>query len=374
MKIIVAPDKFKGSLSSMQACNSIAEGIKQAIPGAEVLQFPMADGGDGFDEVLARYLKTENISCQTFDPLMRPVKANYQWRQQDKTAIISVAAASGLWLLKNEERNVLATTTFGTGILIKHAIEKGAQKIILGLGGSATNDAGIGILSALGFKLLDRHGDQLNPVGGNLSLITKIDIPAVLPEVQFIIACDVQNELYGTNGAACVYAPQKGADKNAVKNLDDGLRNIALILQQQSGRHVENIKGAGAAGGISAALISFFDCRIESGAGIVIKASGIANELQGAALLITGEGKLDIQSGYGKVVYEVTAVANRLRIPVIALCGKVEIEQEQISRYGLASAYQIMSNDVDEQKAVKDAAHLLKNLTANMISSFTRTR
>lgn len=358
----------------MQACNSIAEGIKQAIPGAEVLQFPMADGGDGFDEVLAHYLKTENLSCQTFDPLMRSVKANYQWRQQDKTAIISVAAASGLWLLKNEERNVLATTTFGTGILIKHAIEKGAQKIILGLGGSATNDAGIGILSALGFKLLDRKGGQLNPVGGNLSLITKIDIPAVLPEVQFIIACDVQNELYGTNGAACVYAPQKGADENAVKNLDDGLQNIALILQQQSGRAVENIKGAGAAGGIAAALLSFFNCTMESGAGIVIRASGIEKYLQGAALLITGEGKLDVQSGYGKVVYEVTIVANRLSVPVIALCGKLEIEQEQISRYGLVSAYQIMSNDMDEQRAVKDAANLLKKLAAKMVISFKQAR
>lgn len=374
MKIIVAPDKFKGSLSSEQACKSIAEGIGRVMPDAEILQFPMADGGDGFDDVLAYYLKTERVTCKTFDPLMRPIGASYQWRQQDKTAIISVAAASGLWLLKQEEKNALATTTFGTGILIKDAIEKGAQKIILGLGGSATNDAGIGILSALGFKLLDRQGGQLNPVGGNLSLIAKIDIPSVLPEVQFIIACDVQNELYGPNGAAYVYARQKGADNEALKTLDDGLRHLALILQQQTGKPVENIKGSGAAGGIAAALLSFFNCTIESGAGIVIQASGIEKHLPGAALLITGEGKLDKQSGYGKVVYEVTKVANGLGVPVIALCGKVEIEQQQISRYGLASAYQIMSNDMDEQRAIKDAAQLLENLAAKTLSLFKQAR
>jgi len=370
MNIIVAPDKFKGSLSSKQACKSIAEGIKQAMPDAEVLQYPMADGGDGFDEVLAYYLKTETVTCQTFDPLMRPMEASYQWQTTTKTAIISVAAASGLWLLKQEERNALATTTYGTGILIKHAIEKGAEKIILGLGGSATNDAGFGILSALGFKLLDEKGNPVKPIGGNLSLISQIKVPENLPTVKFTIACDVQNVLFGARGAAYVYASQKGADEKGVKELDKALQHVAKKLSECTGKQVENIKGTGAAGGIAAALLSFFNCIIQSGAAIVIKESGIEKTLAGADLLITGEGKLDAQSGYGKVIHELTNTAKQFNIPVTALCGKVAINEKEISRAGLASAYQIISDEVDEDAAISNAANLLQNLAVKVMASF----
>lgn len=372
MKIIVAPDKFKGSLSSRQACKSIAEGIKVAIPDAEILQYPMADGGDGFDEVFAYYLNTETVTCQTLDPLMRSMEASYQWQATTKTAIISVAAASGLSLLKKEERNALFTTTYGTGILIKHAIGKGAQKIILGLGGSATNDAGIGILSALGFQLLDEKGKPFKPIGDNLLMVSQIKVPENLPVINFTIACDVQNGLFGASGAAYVYASQKGADPKGVEKLDKGLRHIAEIFSQTSDKQIENIKGTGAAGGIAAALFSFFNCSIQSGAAIVIQESGIERMLADADLLVTGEGKLDAQSSWGKVIQALTNTASQLNVPVIALCGGVSIDKKEVSRAGLASAHQIISHQVDENTAVKDADKLLQKLAAKVVASFVR--
>lgn len=370
MKIIIAPDKFKGSLTSKQACESIVSGIKQVTPGAEVFQFPMADGGDGFDEVMQYYLTTETVTCNTVDVLMKPMKAAYQWLADTKTAIISVAAASGLASLKKEERNPLLTSTYGTGLLVKDAVEKGANKIMLGLGGSATNDAGIGILAALGFQFKNSDNDLLKPTGGNLSLINKIIPPSSIPKIEFTIACDVENKLFGKNGAAFVYAAQKGADENAIIELDNGLKNIAAVLQSHTKRAIAEIKGTGAAGGIAASLLSYFDCKIESGAKLIIDSSGIESDLSNADLLITGEGKLDNQSGYGKVIYELSAVAKKSNLPVIALCGKVDVDRQQISRYGLASAYEIVSGDIDEITAIKDAPALLTKLAAFAIKDF----
>ena len=209
MKIVIAPDKFKGSLTSFQVCDAIASGIKQASKSAETFHFPMADGGDGFAEVMKYYLKTETVACQTVDPLGRDIKASYQWNAKSRTAIIEMAVASGLALLSEAEKSPLKTSTLGTGLLIKHAIGKGAKTIILGLGGSATNDAGIGILSALGFQFRNRRDNVLYPSGGNLSAIQKVSLPTLIAHVRFIIACDVQNVLHGPRGAAFVYAPQK---------------------------------------------------------------------------------------------------------------------------------------------------------------------
>jgi glycerate kinase len=262
MKIIVAPDKFKGSLSSMQACKAIEAGIHKVVSSAEVLLFPMADGGDGFDEVIQYYLQTQTVDCNTMDPLMRSLHATYQVNAVTKTAIIALSAASGLVLLKNEERNPLHTTTYGTGLMIKHAIEQGAEKIILGLGGSATNDAGMGILAAMGFRLLDNNGDALAPVGKNLSGIVRIIPPPELPYVSFQIACDVENVLFGNDGAAFVYASQKGASKDEIDILDKGLEHISKIIRQQTARQIAMIPGTGAAGGVAAGLMAYFDCEI----------------------------------------------------------------------------------------------------------------
>lgn len=374
MKIIVAPDKFKGSLTSMQACKAIEQGIKKVIPDARVLLFPMADGGDGFDEVLQHYLQTETVSCNTVDPLMRSVSATYQLNNFSKTAIIALSAASGLVLLKEEERNPLHTTTFGTGLLIKHAIEHGAEKIILGLGGSATNDAGMGILAALGFQLFDMDGNSLTPVGENLKYINRIKQPAVIPSISFQIACDVENVLFGKDGAAFVYAAQKGASAADINFLDKGLENIAAIIQIQTGRGLAGIPGAGAAGGVAAGLMAYFDCKIIPGAKLVMEASNILEQLPGAALFITGEGKLDSQSINGKVIQHIAQLGNQHQVPVIALCGIADVSKSQIAESGLSAVHQIMDNSMSQQNAIDNAAALLTQLSQSAIDLFLRSK
>ncbi|MEJ0103003.1 MAG: glycerate kinase [Bacteroidota bacterium] len=257
MKIIIAPDKFKGSLTAFEVCTAIEAGIKTIDGNRDIFSFPMADGGDGFAAIMQYYLHTETIHCPAVDPLHRPIEASYQWNETTRTAIIEMAVTSGLVLLNDEERNPFLTSTYGTGLLIKDAIEKGAVKLLLGIGGSATNDGGTGILEALGFQLRDINGNLLTANGQNLLAIKKI-IPPVLPNIKFEIACDVQNVLYGINGASFVYAPQKGANEQQVKILDEGLHNLAGILLQQTGKDVADIPGTGAAGGIPASLMCFF--------------------------------------------------------------------------------------------------------------------
>lgn len=321
MKVVIAPDKFKGSLTSFEACSAIATGIKTVDPAAETFEFPMADGGDGFAAVMKHYWHTTTIPCPTVDPLGRPLDCT-TFELKDKTAIIELASASGLVLLNEKERDPLKTSTFGTGRMIKAAIDAGAREIILGLGGSATNDAGTGILEALGFQFTDTTGRPYRAAGGDLLHIHSIIPPKIVPDVKFTIACDVQNVLYGEEGAAYVYAPQKGATPEAVALLDQGLRQFAGLLKKD----VAAIPGAGAAGGIAAGLMGFFDVRIEKGIRLVMDSSNIMHQLQHADVVITGEGKIDRQSEYGKVVSEIALAAAQHHIPVIAFCGISEVD------------------------------------------------
>ena len=373
MKIIVAPDKFKGSLSSMQACKAIEAGIHKVVSSAEVLLFPMADGGDGFDEVMQYYLQTQTVDCNTMDPLMRSLHATYQITTVTKTAIIALSAASGLVLLNKEERNPLHTTTYGTGLVIKHAIEHGAEKIILGLGGSATNDAGMGILAALGFRLLDNNGNEPAPVGKNLPGIVRIIPPPEFPYVSFQIACDVENVLFGNDGAAFVYATQKGASKDEVDILDKGLEHISKIIIQQTARQIAMIPGAGAAGGVAAGLMAYFDCEIIPGAKLVMEASNILEEINNTSLLITGEGKLDVQSTKGKVVQHISKLGKENHIPVIALCGIVEASPSQINEWGLSGAYQTIDEGISQRHAIDNAGTLLTQLSQTAMELFLRS-
>ncbi len=310
MKIIIAPDKFKGSLTSLQVCECIRRGVLQNSINADVYIFPMADGGDGFGPVMKYYLHTETITCKTVDPLMRSISAAYEWDIKNKTAIIELASAGGLVLLKEGEQNPLHTSTYGTGLLIQHAIDKGANKIILGLGGSATNDAGIGILSALGFVFKDEQGRELKPAGENLQYIQTMNIPSLLPSIKFTIATDVTNVLLGKEGAALIYAPQKGADENTVSILDEGLQHFAATIQLQTGKDIASFRGSGAAGGVAAGLSAFFDTEIISGASLITSISKIEDVLFDADIIITGEGKLDNQSSKGKVVHHIAAIGN----------------------------------------------------------------
>jgi glycerate kinase len=370
MNIIIAPDKFKGSLTSFEVCNVIATGIKQADENAEIFLFPMADGGDGFAEVMKYYLQTDTISCTTIDPLGRSIPASYQWNSKTKTAIIEMAVASGLVLLKQEERNPLKTSTSGTGLLVKHAIDKGAEKIILGLGGSATNDAGIGILSALGFQFVDANGKLLEASGQSLLVIEEIISPQATLNIKFEIACDVQNVLYGPQGAAYVYAPQKGANEGVVKLLDEGLKHFSDILKQETGKDISAIPGTGAAGGIPAGLMSFFDVDLKKGIDLIIEASGIKKKIPGANLLITGEGKIDKQTLEGKVVSELSLLASEYKIPVAAFCGVLDADHSVISQLHLQFVESLNSPSISKEEAIRNAKELLTSKVNHFINNY----
>jgi glycerate kinase len=368
MKIIIAPDKFKGSLTAFEVCRSVEAGIKSIDSNIETISFPMADGGDGFASVLQAYLHTETIYCKTADPLGRPVNATYQWNEKTKTAIIEMAVASGLVLLKDNERNPFLTSTYGTGLLIKDAIAKSADKIILGIGGSATNDGGIGILEALGFILKDKDGKPLKGNGENLNKITSI-LPPSLKDVKFEIACDVQNVLYGPNGASFIYSPQKGADKEQVKILDNGLKNLAEVLLKETGKNIADIPGTGAAGGIAASLLCYFNTELKQGVDLVIEASDIHHFLDNTNLVITGEGKIDNQSLDGKVIGKIAALANERHIPVIAFCGRLELTSEEIKETGLGEAYTI-GESLSVEESMKNAGRLLTEKTKLKVKQF----
>ncbi len=335
MRIVVAPDKFKGSLSSFEVCEALKEGFRQFRNDIQVQAYPMADGGDGFASVLKHYLHTQTVFVQTVDPLDRPLHAQYEWDQQHGSAVIEMALASGLVLLKKEERNPLLTSTYGTGLMIKQAISHGARKILLGLGGSATNDAGTGILSALGFRFFDQNNNPVSPSGGSLNAIKKIETPDPIPEVSFDIACDVQNTMFGIDGAAFIYGPQKGADPAQVKLLDEGLRNFAEVLKVHTGKDVSGIPGTGAAGGIAAGLLPYFDVNMKKGIEMIVEASRIEDALSGAQLMVTGEGRIDGQSSTGKVVGYLSSLVKEYDLPCHAICGESDLKEAEWRDLGL---------------------------------------
>ncbi|MEP7231180.1 MAG: glycerate kinase [Ginsengibacter sp.] len=367
MKIIVAPDKFKGSIKSIEVCQAIKKGILEADNTIETLIFPMADGGDGFAEVLKYYLHTETQFVKTVDPLGRDISASYEWSKKDLVAIIELAAASGLVILKKEERNPMITSTFGTGLLIMDAIKRGANKIILGIGGSATNDAGIGILAAMGFIFLDGENNMIPASGENLCRIEKIIPPNILPKVKVEIACDVTNTLYGPEGAAYIFSPQKGATPEQVKKLDDGLKHFSKIIENETGKNLSIIPGTGAAGGIAAGLIAFLNVSLIEGTELIINASCIKTFLDEADFVITGEGKLDHQSFGGKTISAITSIAQEKNIPVAAICGQLELTEIECRQSGLSIAVEIKEALMSEEESIRMAATLIKEKTKSLV-------
>lgn len=359
MKIVVAPDKFKGSLNSFEVCDAIAKGILTPGRNVDLHLLPMADGGDGFASVMRHYHHTTSISCKTLDPLGRPLSASYEWNGGSRTAIIELAVASGLVLLDKKERNPLFTSTMGTGLMIRDAISRSAQKIVLGLGGSATNDAGTGLLAALGFVFLDKDERPVVPNGDALLMIEKVVPPAALPGIVFQVACDVRNPLYGKEGAAFVFAPQKGADDAMVQKLDEGLRKFSRLLLQQTGRDISAIPGAGAAGGTAAGLMAFFSVDMQNGIELVAAASGMQQVIADADLLITGEGKLDAQSAGGKVVGYMAALARRHGVRCRAICGELDLDQSGLVAMGIDKAFSLVDVAGSRDLAIENARELL---------------
>ena len=374
MKFVLAPDKYKGSLNGDQFCEAVANGIGQVFPNAQIVKKPLADGGDGTLEVVQSYLKGKSIAVHVKDPLFRTIESHYLLSGDGKTAFVEMSEASGYKLLKKEEMNCMHTTTLGTGQLIMDAIDKGAQHIVLGIGGSATNDCGMGMATALGYRFLDGEGKTLEPVGENLGKVHKIDIQQVddsVSQIQVRVACDVGNPLYGPNGAAYVYGPQKGASAAEVDFLDKGLEHFSKVLDQTFGMDAQNISGAGAAGGLGAGAVAFLGAELVSGVDMVMDIAGFEQALDDADWIVTGEGKLDGQTLAGKTIQGVLTYGKEKGIPVAALCGAVDITMEELKQMGLDYAVSIINGISDLEAAKRDSfknlelasynfAHLLK--------------
>ena len=327
-KIIVASDSFKGSLSSAEVAAAVAEGVRDVYPECEVICLEAGDGGEGTSGALMKALGGSAVRCKAHNPLMRPILAEYGISADGRTAIIDMAAASGLTLLRTEERNPLLTTTFGTGEMIADALRRGCRRVIVGLGGSATNDGGAGMLAALGIRFLDARGEALPGTGESLEKIVSADCsgaPSGLADAEFIAACDVENPLCGPHGAAYVYAPQKGADAAATAALDRGLRNFGEIAETAYGHGILEAEGAGAAGGAGAGMMAYLHARMVPGAELLLDALDFDRLVADADLVITGEGRMDEQTLMGKLPLRVLRRAEAHGVPVIALAGSVSV-------------------------------------------------
>ena len=354
-KIIISPDSFKGSLSSMEVAKAIEKGIKKVFPNCETIKIPIADGGEGTTDTLVHALNGEMINVIVHDPLMRPIEVEYGLVNDGNTAIIEMAAASGLTLLSNQEQNPSETTTFGTGEIIKDALKRGCQSFLIGIGGSATNDAGTGMLKALGYRFLDKNGEETEGTGKSLNTICSIDRSRVMPEIKdahFTIACDVNNPFSGSNGAAYVYAPQKGANRQMVKDLDEGLERFRKLIEKETKLDLNTVSGAGAAGGLGGGFVAFLNAQLKPGIEMVLEAVDFEEHLQNAELVITGEGKLDEQTGMGKAASGIMDVANKSNIPVITIGGSVE-DVENLNKRGFVSVFSILSCPMSLEEAMR---------------------
>lgn len=347
--ITVAVDSFKGSLTSYQVACAIEEGFVKVFPECKVNKVSIADGGEGTVDALVQTLNGTFIDVQVADPLMRPIQAKYGVINGGKTAVMEMSAASGLPLLLESERNPLKTTTYGTGEMIADALKRGCRDFLIGIGGSATNDAGVGMLRALGFKFYDRDGKLLYGGGQILEQIAVIDSSNVMPELKvakFTVACDVTNPLYGPNGAAYIFAPQKGATAAMVEQLDLGLKNFAQVVQRDLGVDIANLPGAGAAGGLGGALKAFMGATLERGIDMVLNAMHFNGLIAESELVITGEGRLDKQTVMGKAPSGVLQVAKYMGIPTIAIGGAV-IDCPELYESGFAAIFPIVSKPMD---------------------------
>lgn len=347
MKAVVAIDSFKGSLSSMEAGKAVEEGIKCAVPDAEVLVRPVADGGEGTVEAITCGMNGRMEKATVSNPLNRKIECEYGIVDLEKgqTAVIEMAASSGITLISKEERNPYFTTTYGLGEIIKDAINKGCRHFLIGIGGSATNDGGTGMLSALGYEFLDENGCEIKTGAIGLKDIAKISSEGVIPELKecsFEIACDVTNPLCGENGCSAIYGPQKGADAEMVKNMDQWMTHYAKVTMDNYPNADMNYPGSGAAGGLGFAFRSFTNAILESGIQIVLRETKLEEYIKEADIVITGEGRLDAQTVMGKAPAGVAEIAKKYKKPVIAFAGAVTKEASKCNEHGIDAYFPII--------------------------------
>jgi glycerate kinase len=370
MKIVVAPDSFKGSLTAIEVSVAIEQGIREVFPEAEVIKIPIADGGEGTVQCLVNATGGKILEEKVIGPLGNEVLAFYGILGDRKTAIVEMAAASGLILIPESKRNPLVTTTYGTGQLIKAALDQGCRKMIIGIGGSATNDGGAGMVQALGVKLLDQEGKEVGFGGGELKKIVKIDISCMdnlLSDTKVLVASDVNNPLCGPQGASKIYGPQKGATPEVIEELDKSLSYFAELIKRDLNKEVKDIPGAGAAGGLGAGLMAFLNAELRPGIEIIIEIVKIEQIIRESDLLITGEGRIDAQSVFGKVPFGLGKMAKKYNVPVIAIVGEIGEGFSQIYEYGINSIMSIISKAISIDEAMQMSKSLLKDATERMM-------
>lgn len=377
MKIVIASDSFKGSLSSTQVATAAERGIKAVCPACEVIRVNVADGGEGTVEAVVEALGGESITTTVSDPLGRPIQAHYGIAG-DK-AIIEMAAASGLPLLRKEERNPWLTSTYGTGEMIMDAIRRGCKHLLVGIGGSATNDAGTGMLQALGFRFFDAQEQEITDCcGGRMQDIARIDdsgVPAAVRQAHYTVACDVDTPFCGPEGAAPVFAPQKGADADMVARLDKGMASLAQVVESTYQIDIVPLAGAGAAGGMGGGFRAFLNAHLQRGIEMVLDAIDFDHTIQDADLIITGEGKIDFQTAKGKTAAGVLRRAKKQGIPVVAIGGCVE-KCESVEQMGFAGIYPILEEIVPLERAMQSdfaAANVEKTVKKIVDTTFNNT-
>jgi glycerate kinase len=374
MKIVIAPDSYKESLSALEVAQAVEAGFRQVFPDAEYVLVPVADGGEGTVDAMVAATGGRKEIVSVTNPLGEPVEAFYGLTGDGETAVIEMAAASGLMLVPAAQRNPLRTSSRGTGELIRAALDAGARRFILGIGGSATNDGGAGMVQALGARLLDAEGRDLDGSGGDLARLERIDVATLdarLTECRIEVACDVDNPLTGARGASAVFGPQKGATPEMVQVLDANLGRLARIIERDLGVAVDQVPGAGAAGGMGAAMLAFFGATLKPGIEIVTGAVDLDAHVRDADLVITGEGRIDFQTVHGKTPIGVARVAKRHGKPVIGIAGSLGAKVGVVHEHGIDAVFSVLNKPCTLDEALRDAAANVE-LTARNVAAVLR--
>ncbi|EHS4947876.1 glycerate kinase [Vibrio cholerae] len=369
MKVVIAPDSFKESLTAKQVCDAIQAGLARVWHDAKFVAIPVADGGEGTVQSLVDATQGRLVEVKVMGPQGKRVEAFYGMLGDNQTAVIEMAAASGLHHVPVAQRDPKLTTSFGTGELIRHALDQGVTKLIIGLGGSATNDGGVGMLAALGARFTNADGDPIQLTGGGLHELTHIDLQDFDPRLQncdILVACDVNNPLCGDKGASAVFGPQKGATPEDVQLLDGALRQFGLLTEKVTGKMVLESAGAGAAGGMGAALLAYTQARLRPGIEIVLETVQFAHQVSDADLVITGEGRIDSQTVHGKTPMGVAKVAKRFDVPVLALCGCTGDNYQAVYQCGIDAVFAAVPRAMSLEDALKESDFNLADLAENV--------
>ena len=371
-KIVIATDSFKENLTSLEVASALEKGIKRVLPKVKCIKVPMADGGEGTVQSLVDAGGGVFIKKRVKGPTGKLVTASYGWLEKQKTAVIEMAEASGLPLVHGREKNPLKTTTFGTGQLILDAIKRGAKKIIIGIGGSATNDGGVGMAQALGVKFLSSSHREIKELGagGMIAKIAHIDaknLDSRVHKTKIVVACDVKNPLYGKKGASHVFGPQKGATQKMVQTLDKNLKHLNVLIKRDLKKNVGTMPGAGAAGGLGAGLVAFTNAKLESGIDIVLKATKLAKFIKGADLVITGEGRIDHQTPFGKTPSGVAKAAKKYSVPVVAIGGALSDDARKVFEHGIDGIESAAAKDMTLEEAISKSKPYLADAAERVV-------